>query len=84
METIPIIRNGYPGRHHNHYLWLLTQSYSDIPRNLRRLSRDLPIWYPKERTDLKMIHYENRVLTDDELVIVRGLLEKSKHACLHL
>ena len=29
-------------------------------------------------TDLKMMHGENNVLTDDELVIVRGLLKKSK------
>ena len=42
------------------------------------------MWYPKERADLKMIHDENEVLTDDELVIVRGILRKSKHACLFI
>ena len=31
-----------------------------------------------------MIHDENNVLTDDELVIVRGLLKESKHACLYI
>ena len=31
-----------------------------------------------------MIHNENNVLTDDELVIVRGLLKKSKHARLYM
>ena len=41
------------------------------------------MWYPKERADLKMIHDENNVLTDDESVIVRGLLKESKHACLY-
>ena len=40
--------------------------------------------YPKERVDLKTIHDENNVLTDDKLVIVRGLLKESKHTCLHI
>ena len=31
-----------------------------------------------------MIHGENNVLTDDELVVVRDLLSKSKHACLYI
>ena len=31
-----------------------------------------------------MIHNENNVLTDDELVIVRGLQKKSKHAHLYM
>ena len=30
------------------------------------------------------IHDENNVLTDDELIVVRGQLKKSKHACLHI
>ena len=70
------------GRHRGHYLWLLTQSYSAIPKNLRRQAKAIFVWYPKERGDLKMIHDENDVPTDDELVIVRGILRKSKHACL--
>ena len=32
------------------------------------------MWYAKERTDLKMIHDENDVFIDDELVAVRGIL----------
>ena len=31
-----------------------------------------------------MIHDENNVLTDDELVIVRDFLRTSKHASLYL
>ena len=72
------------GRHRNHYLWLLTQSYCVIPKNLRRQAKAIFVWYPKERADLKMIHDENNVLTDDELVIDRGLLKESKHACLYI
>ena len=70
--------------HRGHYLWLLTQSYSAIPKNLRRQAKAIFVWYPKEKVDLKMIYDENDVLTDDELVIVRGILKKSKHACLYI
>ena len=72
------------GMHRDHYLWLLTQSYSAIPKNLRRQAKAIFVWYPKERADLKMIHDENNVLTDDEFVIVRSLLKESKHACLYI
>ena len=72
------------GRHRGHYLWLLTQSYSAIPKNLRRQSKAIFVWYPKERADLKMIHDENNALMDDELVIVRDFLRTSKHACLYI
>ena len=72
------------GRHQDHYLWLLTQSYSAIPKNLRRQAKAIIVWYPKERGDLKMIHDENDVSTDDELVVARKFKKKSKHACLYM
>ena len=66
-----------------HY-WLLTQSYCVVPKNLRRQAGAIFTWYPKERRDLKVIHDENDVLTDDEYSIVRGLLRKTKYACLYI
>ena len=72
------------GRHQSHYLWLLTLSYSAISKKLRRQAKVVFVLYPKERADLKAIHYENDVLTDDELVVVRVLLRKSKHICLYI
>ena len=72
------------GRLREHYLWLLTQSYSAIPKNLRRQAMAIFVWYPKERGDLKTIHDEKDVLTDDELVVVSYLLKKSRHACLYI
>ena len=80
----PLLELSISDRHWGHYLWLLTQSYSAIPKNLRRQAKAVFVWYPKERADLNVIHHENDVLTDDELVIVRGLLRKSKHACLYI
>ena len=72
------------GSHRGHYLWLLTYSHTAIPKNLRRQAKAIFVWYSKERADLKTIHNENDVLTDDELVFVRGILRKSKHACLFI
>ena len=80
----PLLELSILSMHRGHYLWLLTQSYSAIPKNLRRQAKAIIVWYPKERGDLKMIHDENDVITDDELVVVRGLLKKSKHACLYI
>ena len=36
------------GRHRNHYLWLLTHSYSGILKNLRRHAKAIFVSYPKE------------------------------------
>ena len=80
----PLLELSISGRHRGHYLWLLTQSYSAIPKNLRRQAKAIFVWYPKERGDLKMIHDENDVLTDDELVVARKFLKKSKHTCLYI
>ena len=55
------------------YLWLLAQPYTSIPENLRRQGKAIFVWYPKEARVLKMIHDENDVITDQELVVVRGL-----------
>ena len=63
---------------------LLTQSYKVIPKKLREQAKAIFVWYPKARIDLKMIHDENDMLTDDELVVARGFLEKSKHAFLYI
>ena len=80
----PLLDLSISERHRVLYFWLLTQSHTAIPKNLRRQSKAIFVWYPKERADLKMIHDENEVLTDDELVIVRGILRNSKHACLYI
>ena len=66
----PLLELSITGRHRNHYLWLLAQSYTVILKDLRRVSKAIFAWYQKEREDLKIIHEENDVLTDDELVVV--------------
>ena len=78
----PLLELSISGRHRCHYLWLLTQSHTAIPKYSRRQSKGIFVWHPKERRDLKMIHDENDALTDDELVVARNFLKKPKHACL--
>ena len=80
----PLLELSISGRHRGHYLWLVKQSYSAIPKNLRRQAKAIFVWYPKQRGDLKTIHDENDVLTDDELVVARNFFKKLKHACLYI
>ena len=55
-----------------HSLWLLTQSYTAIPNNIRRQAKMLYVWYPKNRTDLNTIHEENDIIeTPKELARVK-------------
>ena len=70
------------GRHRGHSLWLLTQSYTAIPNNIRRQSKMLYVWYPKNRTDLNTIHQENDIIGPEELARVKAQLKQGKHTCL--
>ena len=62
----------------------ITQSYTAIPKHLQRQFNAIFVWYQKEQGDLKAIHEENDVLTDDELVVARGILRESKYGCLYI
>ena len=70
------------GRHRGHLLWLLTQSYTAIPNNIRRQAKMLYVWYPKNRKDLNVIHEENDVIETGELANVKEALKWDKHTCL--
>ena len=43
----PLLELAISGHHRQHSLWLLTQSYTAIPDNIRRQAKMLYIWYPK-------------------------------------
>ena len=58
----PLLGLSLSGRHRQHSLWLLTQSYTAIPNNIRRQAKMLFVWYPKNRTDSNIIHEENDVI----------------------
>ena len=78
----PLLELAISGRHRAHSLWLLTQSYTAVPENIRRQAKMLYIWYPKNRTDRNTIHEENDVIETGELARVKAQLKWGKHTCL--
>ena len=80
----PLLQLSISDRHRGRYLWLLTQLYFVIPKNLRKQAKAVFLWYPKERADLKAIQDENNVLTDDELVVARDFLRESRYGSLYI
>ena len=78
----PLLGLAISGRHRQHFLWLLTQSYTAIPNNIRRQANMLYVWYPKNRTDLNTIHEENDVVEMEELARVKAQLKQGKYTCL--
>ena len=79
----PLLELAISGRHRAHSLWLLTQSHTSIPNNIKRQAKMLYVWYPNNRTDLNTIHEENDIIeTQEELATVKAQLKQGKHTCL--
>ena len=78
----PLLELAISGRHRGHSLWLLTQSYTAIPKNLRRQKKMLFVWYPNEKSDLKTIDEETNII--DDLEVVKKELKSSKYASLYI
>ena len=74
----PLLELAISGRHRGHSLWLLTQSYTAVPNNIRRQAKMLYVWYLKNRTDLNTIHEENDVIGQEELARVKAQLKRGK------
>ena len=71
----PLLELAISSRHRAHSLWLLTQSYTAVPNNIRRQAKMLYVWCPKNRTDLNTIHEENDVIGLEELARVKAQLK---------
>ena len=80
----PLLELSISGRHRKHSLWILTQSYTALPKNLRKQKKQLFAWYPSEKSDLKMIDEETNLMTSDDLVKIKERLKIKKHACLYV
>ena len=78
----PLLEFAISGRHRGHFLWLLIQSYTAVPNNIRWQAKILYVWYPKNQTDLNTIHDENDVIGLEELARVKAQLKWAKHTCL--
>ena len=80
----PLLELAISGRHRQHSLWLLTQSYTALPKNLRRQKKQLFLWYPSEKSDLKMVDEETNLMSPEDLAKIKDQLKHEKHACLHI
>ena len=80
----PLLELAISGRHRQHSLWLLTQSYTAVPKNLRRQKKQLFTWYPSEKSDLKIIDEETNLMNSEELTKIKEQLKREKHACLYV
>ena len=79
----PLLELAISDRHRGHSIWLLTQSYTAVPNNIRRQAKMLYVWYPKNRTDLNVINEENDVIEmQEELARIKKKLKQGKHTCL--
>ena len=78
----PLLELMISERHRGNSLWLLTQSYTAAPNNIRRQAKMLYVCYPKNRMDLNTIHEENDVIGPEELSRVKAQLKRGKHTCL--
>ena len=78
----PLLELAISGRHRGHSLWLLAESYTAIPNNIRRQAKMLYVWYPKNRPDLNTVHKENDIKGPEELDRVKAELKRGKHICL--
>ena len=78
----PLLELAILGRHRGYSLWLLTQSYTAVPNNIRRQAKMLYVWYPKNRMDLNTIYEENDITGPEELARVKAQLKWGKHTCL--
>lgn len=80
----PLLDLAISGRHRMHSLWLLTQSYTAIPKNLRRQKKQLFLWYPAERSDFKLADEETNVLPAGKLEDIKDQLKNGEHTCLYI
>ena len=79
----PLLELVISGRHRKHLLRLLMQSYTAVPKDIRRQAKTHYVWYLKNKMDLNAIHEENDVIeTQEELANVKKKLKLGKHTCL--
>ena len=52
----PLLELAISGRHRGHSLWLLMQTYTAVPKDIRRQAKMIYIWYQENRMNLNAIH----------------------------
>ena len=77
-----LLKMATSGRHDKHSLWILTQVYNGVPKTIRRQAKMLFTFYPKDRSDLKIIDEESNII--DDWKDVKEALKNGKHTALYL
>ena len=73
------------GRHRGHSLWLLSQSYTAIPKNLRRQLKQIFVWHLQQRSDFKVLDDETGIVDNPgDWKDIREKLNGSKHGHLYM
>lgn len=65
IGTVYITKKSHP------FFWLLIYSNLAITKNARKQTKSIFVLYPKWRADTKMLHGQDNMLTDEEIVIIR-------------
>jgi hypothetical protein len=75
----------FSGRHAEQSIWVLTQKYNSVLKDLREQTRWVAIFHCKDRDSFQDCLRENDVIpTLEERAVVRQQLAKTKHAKLLL
>jgi hypothetical protein len=75
----------FSGRHAKQSVWVLTQKFNSVLKDLREQTRWVALFHCKDRESFEDCLRENDVIpTQDERAVVRQLLAKTKHAKLLL
>ena len=74
----------FSGRHTNHSVWVLTQKYNSVLKDLREQTRWVALFHCKDRDSFEECLRENDVIPNSERDIVRKRLAQTKHSKLIL
>ena len=75
----------FSGRHANQSVWVLTQKYNSVLKDLREQTRWVALFHCKDRDSFEDALRENDVIpTKEERAAVRQMLSETKHAKLLL
>lgn len=74
----------FSGRHAEHSVWVLTQKYNAVLKDLREQTQWVALFHCKDRDSFDECLRENDIIPTEERSLVRGKLAQTKHAKLIL
>ena len=65
----PLLDLASCGRHRLHSLWILTQSYTAISKNIRKQCKMIITFFPNHRSDIEILNNETNLIDDWSAII---------------